>query len=877
VTDDVASSADESTEVEQSQAPVEAAPRRRGRWRRVVARVLVAALAVVLLVVGGIAGYGVWTVHRPMPSYSGKVGLPGLSAAVTVYRDDHAIPQIFAGNADDLFRAQGYVTAQERFWEMDFRRHLTAGRLAELFGADEVETDTYLRTMGWRRVAEQEWQLISPDTRRYLQDYADGVNAYLSGRSTATVSLEYSVLGLQSTGYRIAPWDPVDSLAWLKAMAWDLRGNMPAELNRALLLAAGLSRDQVESLYPPFSAAGHRPIVDGGSIVDGKFTALPVAVPTRAIVAAGGALRAVDTALARLPALGTGLPGVGSNSFVVSGKLTATGKPILANDPHLSPSMPGIWYQVGLHCTCPYNVEGFSFSGMPGVVIGHNARVAWGFTNLDPDVTDLYLEQVRGDEYLVDGSWRPLTVRTETIAVAGGAPVTVTIRGTNNGPLLSDASGDLRKAGAGYAVALRWTALDPGRTMDALFALDKAGDWTQFRAAAALFDVPAQNMVYADVDGNIGYQAPGRIPVRGKGDGRWPAPGWDSGFDWKGFLPFDALPNVENPPRGYVVTANQAVVDPKAYPDFLTDDWDYGYRSQRIADLIDAGTSGGRQLSVAGAQRIQFDSHNALAAQILAPYLLNAHLPWGGGARPDAALNLLRGWDFQEPADGAAGSGAAKSSAAAAYVNAFWRNLLTLTYDELPASKGEDGLGPDGGSRWFTVLRVLLDQPDSAWWDRRGTPTVEHRDDIIVLALRAASAELTRTQGDKPQDWRWGRMHTLYVQNQSFGTSDIGFVRWLFNYGPVGVSGGGALVNATGWDASSGGYTVDAVPSMRMVVDLSNLDGSSWVQLTGESGHAFSDHYHDQFDLWRTGGTLPMRWSDTAIRRASVATLTLDP
>ncbi|MBO0870484.1 MAG: penicillin acylase family protein [Micromonosporaceae bacterium] len=812
-----------------------------------------------------------------MPTYSGKVTLPGLHADVAVYRDAHAIPQIFAGNADDLFRAQGYVTAQERFWEMDFRRHLTAGRLAELFGPDEVETDTYLRTMGWRRVAEQEWQLIQPETRRYLQDYADGVNAYLRGRPTAAVSLEYSVLGLQTSGYRIAPWDPVDSLAWLKAMAWDLRGNMPAELNRALLLASGVSREQVESLYPAYSSTGHQPIVAGGSIVDGNFTAAPAAVPARAIVAAGGALSAVAASLARLPALGMGLPGVGSNSFVVSGKLTATGKPILANDPHLAPSMPGIWYQIGLHCSCPYNVEGFSFSGMPGVVIGHNARIAWGFTNLDPDVTDLYLEQIRGDQYLVDGVWRPLAVRRETITVAGGAPVTVTIRSTNNGPLLSDASADLRKAGGGYAVALRWTALDPGHTMDALFALDRAGDWTQFRAAAALFEVPAQNMVYADVDGNIGYQAPGRIPVRGKGDGRWPAPGWDSGYDWKGYLPFDALPNVENPPGGYLVTANQAVVDPKLYPYFLTDDWDYGYRSQRIADLIDAATSGGKRLSVAGAQRIQFDSRNGLAAQILVPYVLGANLPWGGASRPDPALDLLRGWDFQEPADAPAGSGAAKSSAAAAYFNAFWRHLLTLTFDELPPTTGADGLGPDGGDRWFAIVQGLLAQPDSQWWDRRSTPTVEHRDDIIVLALAAASDELTRTQGRNPQDWRWGRMHTLYVQNQSLGTSDIGFVRWLFNYGPVGVDGGGALVNATGWDASSGGYTVDAVPSMRMVVDLSNLDGSTWVQLTGESGHAFSDHYHDQFDLWRTGGTLPMPWSQPAIHGAAVATLTLRP
>ena len=467
--------------------------------------------------------------------------------------------------------------AQERFWEMDFRRHVTGGRLAELFGPAQVKTDTFLRTMGWRRVAEQEWPLISAQSRQYLRAYAGGVNAWLRDHSGAAASLEYAVLGLSNGGYRIAPWDPVNSLAWLKAMAWDLRGNIEDETARATL-------------------------VNAGTVHSGVFAELR----------GDGPLGGAD------------LAGTGLNSWVVSGVLTTTGKPILANDPHLSPTMPGIWYQMGLHCTCELNVAGFTFSGVPGVVIGHNARIAWGFTNLDPDVTDLYLEKLDGDRYQVDGQWRPLEIRHETITVAGSAPVQVTVRSTNNGPLVSDASVDFAKLGAGLlgtgplgtgppggggsfgdgsAVALRWTALDPGRTMDALFALDRAGDWAGFRAAVALFEVPAQNITYADADGNIGYQAPGRIPVRGKGDGRWPAPGWDSAYDWKSFIPFAALPSSYNPAGGYLVTANQAVVD-SSYPYLLTNDWAYGYRSRRIQDLVEQATAGGGKLSVDAVQQM---------------------------------------------------------------------------------------------------------------------------------------------------------------------------------------------------------------------------------------------------------------------------------
>ncbi len=860
--DKSADQASATTEPDEGAASPQAAPRRK---RRILKRIAIATVSTVVVLALLLAGLLTWEIRRAFPQYDGALHVTGLSAPAKVYRDSHAIPQLFAQNADDLFRAQGYVTAQERFWEMDFRRHVTSGRLSEMFGKAQLDTDEYLRTLGWRKVAEQEWNLIKPETKTYLQDYADGVNAYLDGKAPGKISLEYTILGLQNGSYKIEKWDPIDSLAWLKAMAWDLRGNMDDEITRATLSSGGLTKDQVESLYPAYPFAQNAPIVASGAVSNGVFTQTPAPAgeartATTAKLTKGetDALRAVKAAIDGIPLGGEKLPGIGSNSWVISGNLTSTGKPLLANDPHLSTSMPGIWYQMGLHCACAFNMEGFTFSGMPGVVIGHNGRIAWGFTNLNPDVTDLYLEKIQGDTYQRDGKWVPLRTRQEVIKVAGGPSKTITVRSTNNGPLLSDADHDTldKVSPEKYGVSLRWTALDPGTTMDAVFAIDTATNFTDFRAAAAQFEVPAQNMVYADVDGNIGYQSPGKIPVRTAGDGRYPAPGWDSAYDWKSYIPFDQLPYELNPPAGYIATANQAVIDPATYQPFLTDDWSYGYRSQRIMDMIKQAASGGHKISAADVAAMQFDNHNTFAEQVT-PTLLGEKVS-GTAAKAQA---LLATWDFSQPTD----------SAAAAYFNEVWRDLALKTFDELPKD-----LRPDGYDRWFVVMLNLMQDPNNAWWDIKSTASVETRDDVVKAAMNQAADQLAKTQGDDPAKWQWGKMHTALLANQSLGESGIGIIEWLFNYGPVGVPGGNDSVNATG-DTLRDGFDVDASPSMRMIVDMSNLDASRWIELTGNSGHAFSSHYHDQFDLWRTGKNLPMRWDEDTIKHEAKDTLTLVP
>jgi penicillin amidase len=554
---------------------------------------------------------------------------------------------------------------------------------------------------------------------------------------------------------------------------------------------------------------------------------------------------------------------------------------------------------------------------MPGVVIGHNAEMAWGMTNSGVDVTDLYLEKITGQGYEYDGKVLPFTSRKETIKVAGGAARTIVVRQTQDGmPLLSDRDDELvqvgKKAtvdaeapdrGDGYAIALRWTALDPGRTMDAVFAMDRASDWSEFRKAAASFGVPSQNLVYADgagASGNIGYQLPGKIPTRAKGDdGSLPSPGWDSKYRWTGYIKQSALPYEYNPKRGYIVTANQAVVDPDKYPYTLTTDWGYGTRSQRITDLIESKTRGGAKISTDDMRQMQLDNSSEIA-KLIVPKLLKIDVP---DKDVRDAQKLLEGWDYTQDAD----------SAAAAYFNATWRNILKLSFgNKLPKElrvKGQclwveradttgpadedqtvrecgeresDQAQPDGGDRWFEVIRKIIDDEHNDWWKSPKTrktkddDPIDTRDELFSQAMTDARWELTAKLGKDIDTWSWGRLHRLFLKNQTLGTEGPGFLQYMLNRGPWKLSGGEATVNATGWNAA-GGYGVVWVPSMRMVVNLGDLDKSKWINLSGASGHAYSSHYTDQTEKWAKGELLPWAFTKKAVDKATSDTLVLKP
>ena len=811
-----------------------------------------------------LSAFVVVTARRSFPQTDGNIQLSGLEGPVDVFRDNMGIPHIYATTLHDLFMAQGYVHAQDRFWQMDFWRHTGSGRLSEMFGGSQLETDSFLRTLGWRQVAEQELATYDPESVAILEAYAEGVNSYLASHQGTTISLEYGILKILTPDYKPEPWTPVNTLTWAKAMAWDLRGNVDEEIERAILLKT-LTPERVAELFPAYPADHPVIIPEMGQaeVIPSSLSSLPNLD--------WASIQARFSALDEL--LGPSGAGIGSNSLAVSGSLTATGMPLLANDPHLTIQMPSIWYQIGLHCRpvsaiCPYEVAGFSFAGAPGVVIGHNQNIAWGLTNTGPDVMDLYIEKINPDnpdQYEFNGEWVDMTSRTETIAIGGGEPVSLTVRSTRHGPIITGVYGDLAdfttQAGVAlpenYAISLCWTALEPSTILKAIWGFDKAANWDEFSQAARMFNVPAQNLLYADVQGNIGYQMPGNIPIRKNGDGRLPVPGWTDEYEWTGYIPFDELPSVFNPAKGYIVTANNAVVGAD-YPYLITSDWDYGFRANRIMDMI---VNAPGPIDIAYIQEMQGDNYDANAATLV-PLL--AQLAFQAGTPNQAvALDMLKTWDTQ----------AGMESAAAAVFEVFWKNLMADTFnDDLP-----EEYRPEGGSRWFEVMRNIVIQPDNFFWDdKTTTDRIEKRDDILARSFTEAVTEIEQLQGKDPAKWNWGDLHTATFVNQTLGVSGIAPIEALFNRGPFRVSGGDAIVNATGWNATLG-YVVDWLPSMRMIVDLGNLSNSVTVHTTGQSGHAYHPHYIDMADLWLNIQYYPMLWDEQAITSASEGNLHLLP
>ncbi len=826
-------------------------------------------LVSVLVILGIVLCTAAYVLPRQsFPQVSGQIQVRGLNGPVDVMRDENGIPHIYAANAHDLFFAQGYVHAQDRFWQMDFWRHLSAGRLAEMFGKSQLANDKFLRTMGWMDIAEQEWQSLPADTRTIFQAYADGVNAYLAGHQGTALSLEYAVLSLLNRDYKIEPWLPQQSIAWPKVMAWDLGGNMGQEIENAILLKT-FSAAQIAELNPPYPA--DNPVIVPGFKINSAGqsastgAALNYAALTGLFESTGQQLSQVQELLGNTGA------DIGSNDWVIAGSRTASGKPILADDMHLSEQMPAIWYEAHLECTpvgpgCPFDVTGFTFAGMPGVIVGHNQRVAWGFTNVGPDVQDLYIEKINPDnpnQYEYQGQWVDMQTRQETFKVAGGPNVEMTVQVTRHGPIISDVYGALDnfKDQAGidlpgkFAIAMRWTALEPNNVIQALMGLDLAQNWDDFRKAASYFAVPSQNMVFADVDGNIGYQTPGNIPVRAAGDdGLLPVPGWTGEYEWQGYIPFEQLPHTYNPPQGYVATANNAVVGPD-YPYSISRSWAYGFRAREIVSMIENAPG---PITVDYVKKIHGDDKNWNAAA-LTPVLMNVSL---SDAHLAQVRQILQGWDYQDQMD----------SAPAALFNAFWKYLLADTFnDELPNDQ------PPGGGRWFEVMRNLVEKPDSAWWDNVTTPQKENRDQIFQAAFAEAVADLEKQMGSDPAKWKWGSVHTITFHNQSLGKSGVSLIENIFNRGPFPASGGSEIVNATGWSTTAGSYAVRSLPSERMIVDLSDLQNSQSVITTGQSGHAYHPHYADQIDPWRLIQYHPMYWERSQVESHAPDRLRLVP
>ena len=790
--------------------------------KRAFSTAVLVLLIAALLFVGGV--YQVMF-RATFPRTDGRAELDGLQGQVEIIRDRWGVPHIYAEFERDAYFAQGYVHAQDRLWQMEFNRRLAAGRLSEVLGESTLDTDRLVRTLGLYRAAQRDVETLPPEVLAELTAYAEGVNAFI-GTHRNHLPLEFQLLG-----FAPEPWTVTDSLGWTKVMAMGLDGNWEDELERQRLTAK-LGEQKASELFPAYPEGA------------------PVVVPEET-----AGLRLADESLLtgwRQFRQLSGYPdsGSGSNNWVVDGSMTATGRPILANDPHLGIQIPSLWYEVHLVAGA-LDVIGASFPGCPGVVIGHNRSIAWGMTNSRVDVQDLYVEHVNdAGQYEYRGEWYDLGELTEQIWVKGrSGPVWLTVRTTRHGPLLP--SDDKVQ---GPPLALRWTALESGSIFTSLHLLNRAENWDQFRSALRHWNSPAQNLLYADAQGNIGYQLPGVIPIRSRGQGLVPVPGWTGEYEWNGSIPFEELPSAYNPPQHYLVTANNKIVADD-YPYFLSANWAEPSRAQRITQLL----QGKKHLTVADMRNIQADAYSLAAARVM-PYVL-ALGPQGW--LQERAFRFFELWDCQmRPESGAAGIADV----------VLWRALMNTFGDELQGVQIE----PGSWGRMAQVLFGSIDQADNPWFDDVTTPEVESRDQILRKSVGEAMEFWRRHYGDLvgnlDSQWAWGKVHTATFKHVLGSVPALGL---LLNRGPVAAPGTWCTVNANAY--YPGSFDVESLPSYRQIVDVGHWDESLYQHTTGQSGQPLSRHYDDMIGAWQAVQPQQMLYERSEVLAQAEGVLTLAP
>ena len=807
------------------------------------------ALVVILIIA---AGAGIWWfVYRPLPQVDGIVSVSGLHGEVTVDRDGWGIPHIRASSTEDMVEAQGYVMAQDRLWQMDLLRRAARGQLAEILGPVVIPIDKDFRGLGFSRAAERDAAALTGEPRLLLDAYARGVNKFIEQHQNH-LPLEFSLLK-----YKPQPWTPADSFAITAYMYQTLTDTWEDEINRAKVTER-VGEDRAKDLFSPDAAMDRFVVGDPNDKKDGSQRAHSGddedddddmqpddvlkasnrdALPAQASLAPGSSSMLWPEVRDFLAGTNREIRhGLGSNNWVVSGSHTATGKPLLANDTHLELSVPSIWYEV--HLTAPdWNVAGFTLPGAPLVVIGHNDQIAWGFTNNGADVQDLYIETFNPaapDEYRVNGAWVKAQIFDEVIHVKGQADEHLKVLATRHGPVVR------RDGDKGYA--LRWTATEPGGLSNTYNWLGKAKNWAEFRATMKQVWGPAQNTVYADATGNIGYIMAARVPIRKKGHGEVPVPGDTDNYEWTGYVPFEQLPQALNPESGLIVTANARVVGPD-YKPYLTDRWEDPYRTARIFDLL----QGRHDLRPEDMLKVQNDTysypHMFLAEQLTAA----AKTVQPKDARAQQLIQGLKDWNGIASADGSETS----------FLQAVRRALLAMIL--------EPYLGNDTGMyewRSMTFLQKVLTDRPAKWLPS----AYKSYDELLAAAADRAVAKLAeQDKSQNPPDWAWKKFNSLDMLH------------------PIGQSGIlKSLFSITDKPQAGTGYSVRAAthhhgPSERFVANPANWDDSILLITTGESGQLGSSHYSDQFSYWYEGKPIVLPFSDGAEKAARKHTLTLKP
>jgi penicillin amidase len=816
-----------------------AAPASRRSPLGIVLRIVFWILLLLIVVAGLTIAWFYHVAHASLAQLDGTINLPGLKAPVSVIRDAQGVPHITAANLEDLFFAQGYVTAQDRLWQMDLTRRAMGGEMAEIFPASSappqavsrstvavrprqtwVDYDKQQRTLRLREVSEHVAQQLTPRDRAFFDAYTKGVNDYID-QHRDNLPMEFLVLG-----YKPRSWTNADSILIGVGMSQLLNPQYETEYWRGII-STKLSPELMADLYPPDSPRDHPPASEAG--INSLSEKLPPNILRKASQLAPphkfSASRDDDACEACLP---------GSNNWVVSGAHTVSGKPLLSNDMHLGHREPGVWYEIQLH-SGDFNIEGFSLPGLPFISVGHNQRIAWGFTNLNPDVQDLFIETFNAaGEYQTPAGWQKPEIDHQVIHVKGKPDVAFDVTVTRHGPIISHFfPGETRQ------IALGWIIYDPNAVSVPLFDLDAAQNWEQFRKALSVFATPSQNVVYADLDGNIGYQPMGYVPVRASGDGTVPVNGADGKHDWTGYLPFDKLPSLYNPPSGIIATANSRIT-PNGYPYQLATQWYPPYRVERIYKLLKSG----KKFAPADMLALQTDITSEYDRFIADKLVYAIDHSSKATDRTRKAADIMRGWDGRVLADSVAPTIETRTR------RVLWEMLL------------DPKLGDDadnyGWSESAVVLETILQNQPERWLPPGYTNFNDMLTDAVSKALKDAPADLAT--------WKYGEVYPLVIDHPIFSAIP----------GLRGISGPGRHPQ------SGGSYTVKQVgrsfgPSERMTVDFSNLDASTFNIVIGESGQIFSPHYMDQFDAWYNNKTFTLAFSDPAVQSTTKHELRLEP
>jgi len=736
-----------------------------------------------------------WFMNKSKPIIDGELAVSILDKDVTVTRDDKGVPHIFAETDADLYRAQGFVQAQDRLFQMDLARRQASGRLSEIIGEATINTDKHFRTFSLRNAAEKSLAAYDADSKQVLEWFAEGVNAFIDqAKSTNTLSYEFALLG-----YEPEQWTVVDSLTIGKYMAYDLGGNWNTLAFRHWALQ-NFDEEKAKELFITYPE-------NASSIIEANKNN-PVSVAGQ-----------FNTEL---------LPNEfnGSNNWVVSGDKTKSGKPILADDPHLGLSTPSIWYQ--MHLQSPeQNVSGVIFAGIPGVILGHNDEIAWGVTNVGPDVQDLYIEIPNPDnptQFRYDGEWEQAEVRNEPIKVKDGETVDFEVIVTKHGPIMTDLVFKETEPSAEFS--MQWTALQPTTELRAVLGFNKSKSWDDFEQALEDFKAPAQNFVFASKDGTIAYKANGQIPLRKQGDGQLPVPGDSSDYGWEGFIPWDELPTVVNPEEGFIATANNEVIG-EEYPYHITDFWAQPYRFERIKEVLEANDS----LTVEDMMNLQMDQHNLYAREFL-PDLLTSIKSEDKDKKYSEVIALLEDWNMVD----------AKELGAPLVFHTLMLQLQEVLFKE---QMPEDMYNMMYGKFNITdqLLRKTYAGETSIWMEEQGGV-----DAAVYKAFERTVAQIEDQFGKTVSKWQWGDFHQLTFDHSLGSASPI--LAAYFNAKKVPIGGSKVTVQAADNDLAG---NVNHGASWRFVADVSDLSSAYHIVGPGQSGHVKSDWYQDQVMDWANG------------------------